>query len=51
MTNPLLELKALGQPEAYFSHVYWRVQAIDAHNVQGPWSAIGNFTITTPYNP
>jgi len=35
-------------PEAYFKHVYWRVQAISANNVQGPWSAVSDFTIVTP---
>jgi hypothetical protein len=32
----------------YFPHLYWRVQAIDANNVQGPWSEIWYFTLTNP---
>ena len=35
----------------YFPHLYWRVQAIDANNVQGLWSEVGYFeliVITTP---
>jgi hypothetical protein len=35
-----------GHPEAYFPHLYWRVQAIDANNVAGPWSEVREFTIT-----
>jgi hypothetical protein len=34
-----------GHPEAYNPHLYWRVQAIDANNVQGPWSQTSQFTI------
>jgi len=32
----------------YFPHLYWRVQAIDANNVQGPWSAVWEFRTTNP---
>jgi len=34
-----------GHPEAYNPRLYWRVQAIDASNVQGPWSQTWQFTI------
>jgi len=29
----------------YFPHLYWRVQAIDANNVAGPWSQVGSLII------
>jgi hypothetical protein len=32
----------------YFPHLYWRVQAIDANNVQGPWSEVGLFYLVSP---
>jgi hypothetical protein len=32
----------------YFPHLYWRVRAIDANNVQGPWSEVGYFNLTNP---
>jgi hypothetical protein len=39
----------LAHPEAYNPNVFWRVQAIDANHVQGPWSPYYHFTVTTPY--
>jgi hypothetical protein len=32
----------------YFPHLYWRVQAIDANNVQGPWSEVWLFYLASP---
>lgn len=32
----------------YFPRLYWRVQAIDANNVQGPWSQVWTFNIVSP---
>jgi hypothetical protein len=32
----------------YFPHLYWRVQAIDANNVQGPWSEVWYFNLVSP---
>jgi len=32
----------------YFPHLYWRVQAIDANNVYGPWSEVWYFNLVSP---
>ena len=32
----------------YFPHLYWRVQAIDANNVQGPWSEVWQVNLVSP---
>ena len=32
----------------YFPHLYWRVQAIDANYVGGPWSEVWYFNLTSP---
>lgn len=32
----------------YFPHLYWRVQAIDANNVQGPWSEVRVINFVSP---
>jgi hypothetical protein len=32
----------------YFPRLYWRVQAIDANNVAGPWSEVWLVRITNP---
>jgi hypothetical protein len=32
----------------YFPHLYWRVQVIDANNVQGLWSEVWYFNLTSP---
>lgn len=33
---------------SYFPHLYWRVQAIDANYVGGPWSEVWYFNLTSP---
>jgi hypothetical protein len=35
----------------YFPRLYWRVQAIDANNVQGPWSEVWKVSFTQPQRP
>lgn len=32
----------------YFPHLYWRVQAIDANHVQGPWSEVRRVNFVSP---
>jgi hypothetical protein len=32
----------------YFPRLYWRVQAIDANNVQGPWSEVRVIYLVSP---
>lgn len=32
----------------YFPRLYWRVQAIDANNVQGPWSEVRIIYLVSP---
>jgi hypothetical protein len=32
----------------YFPYLYWRVQAIDANNVQGPWSEVRVIHFVSP---
>ncbi len=32
----------------YFPHLYWRVQAIDANNVAGPWSEVWWVNLVSP---
>jgi len=48
LTEPLYTFNVTPGFVEYFPHLYWRVQAIDANNVQGPWSEVWLFNLVSP---
>ncbi len=45
LTEPSYTFNITAGFRVYFPQLYWRVRAIDANNVQGPWSEVRMFTI------
>ncbi|RPI93239.1 MAG: hypothetical protein EHM40_10480 [Chloroflexi bacterium] len=45
LTQPSYTFNITSGFRVYFPQLYWRVRAVDANNVQGPWSEVRMFTI------
>ena len=48
LTSPSYTFNVTPGFVVYFPRLYWRVQAIDANNVQGPWSQVWQFNLVSP---
>jgi hypothetical protein len=48
LTEPSYTFNVTSGFVTYFPRLYWRVQAIDANNVQGPWSQVWQFNLVSP---
>jgi len=48
LTSPSYTFNVTSGFIVYFPHLYWRVQAIDANNVQGPWSEVRTINLVNP---
>lgn len=48
LTQPSYTFNVTSGFVTYFPRLYWRVQAIDANNVQGPWSQVWQFNLVSP---
>jgi hypothetical protein len=48
LTEPSYTFNVTSGFVVYFPRLYWRVQAIDANNVQGPWSQVWYFNLVSP---
>jgi len=47
LTEPSYTFNITSGFRFYFPQLYWRVRAIDANNVPGPWSQVWMFTIAS----
>lgn len=48
LTEPSYAFNVTSGFVVYFPRLYWRVQAIDANNVQGPWSEVRVIYLVSP---
>jgi hypothetical protein len=48
LTEPSYTFNVTSRFLVYFPRLYWRVQAIDANNVQGPWSEVRVMYLDSP---
>jgi hypothetical protein len=48
LTEPSYTFNVTSGFVTYFPRLYWRVQAIDANNLQGPWSEVWQFNLVSP---
>jgi hypothetical protein len=48
LTEPSYTFNVTSGFVVYFPRLYWRMQAIDANNVPGPWSEVWQFNLVSP---